>query len=320
MMNNMELALATVCELSAVGASAEIGRGDKLAVDEIATSIMRQQLNLIPFKGKIAVAEGKKDEAPTFAFGEQVGAGWKHVLSSAGSPVEQYDEGDYYDLAIDPVDGTTQTSKGGNEAMSVITVGGKNSLFSSEVFYMQKIAVGPQVCSKVELNITDSISRTIKLVSLALSKESSKLIVCMLDRPRHADTVAYLRRLGCRVKLIQDCDVSAAIATAIPESGIDIYMGVGGVTEGVISAVSMKCMNGFFQGRLCDAKGEPVDDKVYNMTDLAKGDVMFCATGITNGSLLKGVRYTSYGKAITNSVVMRSNNHTVRWITTEHGN
>lgn len=310
-MSNIHFDIIRATEAAAIAASMEVGRGDKNAADYAATCAMRDRLNKIDFAGKVVIGEGQKDEAPCFDIGEPVGALWRD-----GDDEEM----PYYDLAIDPIEGTTPTSKGGYEAMSVIAAGSKNSLFSSTQYYMNKLAVGPQVCSKVELNIGDSLSRTIKLVSLALSKESSKLTVCMLDRPRHADTIAYLRRLGCRIKLIQDCDVSAAIATALPESGIDIYLGTGGAPEGVISAVALKCMRGEFQGQLADKDGNLLDNKVYHMGDLAKGDVIFGCTGITDGSLLKGVRYTSYGRSETHSLLMRSSSGTVRWIKAEHGN
>ena len=306
MNNSLHLDLVRVTEAAAISASSEVGRGDKIAVDEAATTAMRERLNKIDFCGHVVIGEGVKDAAPMLYINEKLG------LKSEDEP--------QYDIAVDPVDGTTAAAFGKPEAMSVIALGERGSLFSSEVFYMQKLAVGPQVCSKVELDLTDGISRTIKLISLALSKEPSKMTVCMLDRPRHEETIGYLRRLGCRIKLIQDCDVSAAIATALPDSGIDVYMGIGGAPEGVIAAAALRCLGGLFQGMLVDPKGNPVDNKVYQANDLAKGDVMFCATGITTGSLLKGVTYSAYGKAKTHSLLMRSESGTVRFMESFHGN
>lgn len=317
-MKHIHLDMVRVTEAAAIAASQQVGRGDKIAADYAATEAMRDRLNKLDFAGKIVIGEGKKDNAPGLFADEMVGTYWHRVASSASSPAEDVSQPHYYDIAVDPLEGTTPTARGGYEAMSVVAVGDQGSLFSSHDFYMNKLAVGPKIASKVDLNVTDPITRTIRLVSLATDKPPTKITVCVLDRPRHTDIVAELRHLGCRIRFIQDCDVSGALATALPESGIDLYVGIGGTPEGVIAACALKCMGGMLQGMLCGKDGEPVDGTVLKMEDLAKGSVMFCATGVTDGSLLKGVRYTA-DHIITNSVLMRSESGTVRWITGQHG-
>jgi fructose-1,6-bisphosphatase class II len=304
----MNLDLLKVTENAALAASKLVGRGDKIKADLEATLAMRDALNQLDFAGKIVLGEGRKDDAPGLFEGELVGKIWK------GPDAELTD---YYDIAVDPLDGTTPTAKGGYEAMSVIALGCSNCLFSAADYYMNKLAVGLQVAGKVDLSITDSISRTIKLISLATKKPPVHITVCVLDRPRHDKLVEELRLLGCRIRFIQDCDVSGALCTALLDSGIDVYMGIGGTPEGVIAAAALKCLKGSFQGMLCDKEGNIVDDTVYKMEDLVKGDVTFCATGVTDGSLLKGIRYTA-NKSITHSVLMDSASSATQWITTEH--
>lgn len=306
-MKALHLEIIRATEAAAIAASEWVGRGDKLAADSAATSAMANRLNNIAFAGKVVIGEGKKDGAPGLFTDDLLGLNWE----AKGTPI--------YDIAVDPLDGTTQTAKGGPEAMSVLAIGNEGSLLKSEGWYMQKLAYGPKLKTHADLNISDRLFITLSKTAKTLGKDISKLTVCVLDRPRHNHMIVELRTFGCRIKLIQDCDVSAAIATAIPDSGIDLYMGVGGAPEGVIGAAALKCLRGGFQGIMCDNSGATYDTKVLEMEDLAKGDVSFCATGVTDGSLLKGVRWTGTGPK-THSLLMRSESGTVRWIETSHGN
>jgi fructose-1,6-bisphosphatase II len=192
-------------------------------------------------------------------------------------------------------------------------------MFRTEQFYMNKLAFGPFIAKTVQLNINDPIERTIQLVSLANGKKMTDIMVCILDRPRHAEVIERMRQLGVRIKLIQDCDVSGAIAACLPDRGIDLLYGAGGAPEAVLTACAVKCLGGGFQAQLCDKEGKILDDKVYRQDDLVVGHCVFAATGITDGSLLKGVRFSEFGP-ITNSVFMRSESGTVRWLTSYHGN
>lgn len=321
-MKNLHLDLVRVTEAGAIAAAQFVGRGDKKAADLAATEAMRNRLNTTDFAGKIVIGEGKKDSAPGLFKGELVGQ--LAILQESNPPQDISENVElitprYYDIAVDPIEGTTPTAKGGYEAMSVIALGGENSLLSTEAYYMKKIAYGPQVAKKVKLNVTDNCEQILKLTALALNKPPKNLTVCLLDRPRHGYLVEILRRLECRIKFIQDCDVTACIATCLSETGIDLYLGIGGAPEGVISAAAMKCLGGVIQGQLVDKNGLPLDDKLYEIEDMAKGDVIFSATGITDGQLFKGVRFTSQGP-VTSSLTMRSLSGTIRKIETIHGN
>jgi fructose-1,6-bisphosphatase II / sedoheptulose-1,7-bisphosphatase len=321
-MKPLHLEMVRVTEAAATAASTQVGLGDKIAADHAAVTAMRQRLNKISFAGKIVIGEGKKDDAPGLFTGEKVGAAWMVGTVPASFHPDQpsHTNQDVYDIAVDPLDGTTQTAKGGYEAMSVMAMGNENSLLESEGWYMNKLAVGPDIARRIKLDIREDIEDIIRKVSLAIAKDVRRVTACVLDRPRHENLIKRLRALGCRIKLIQDCDVSAAIATAIVDSGIDIYVGVGGAPEGVIGAAALKCLRGDFQGIMCDKDGKyDSGSQVYQIEDLAKGDVIFCATGVTDGSLLKGVRWTSSGPC-THSLLMRSESGTVRWITACHGN
>lgn len=319
---NLHLDLVRVTEAGAIAAAQFVGRGDKIAADEAATEAMRRRLNSTDFAGKIIIGEGKKDDAPGLFEGEVVGQ--LALLQQSNPPADEDHIQDmiiprFYDIAVDPIEGTTPTSKGGYEAMSVIALAGENCLMATEEFYMKKIAYGPKVAKKVKINVTDDCAQILKMVALALDKPTSKLTVCLLDRPRHDDLISTLRSLECRIKFIQDCDVTACIATCMPDTGIDLYLGIGGSPEGVISAAAMKCLGGVIQGQLVEQDGTPIEDKLYEVEDMAKGDVIFSATGITDGKLFRGVRYTSHGP-ITNSLTMRSASGTIRMIETWHGN
>jgi len=321
-MKNLHLDLVRVTEAGAIAAAQYVGRGDKIAADAAATEAMRNRLNKTDFAGKIIIGEGMKDEAPGLFEGEVVGQ--LGLLQESDPPADQDHENDiiaprHYDIAVDPIEGTTPTAKGGYEAMSVIALAGEGCLLSTDEFYMKKIAYGPKVARKVKINLTDDCGQILRMVALALDKPTSKLTVCLLDRPRHDDLIDTLRSLECRIKFIQDCDVTACIATCMPDTGIDLYLGIGGSRVGVISAAAMKCFGGVIQAQLVEKDGTPISDKLYEVEDLAKGDCIFSATGITDGKLFRGVRYTSHGP-ITNSLTMRSASGTIRKIETWHGN
>jgi len=304
-MKEIHLEIVRVTEAAAIAASAWIGSGDKKAADKAATDSMRSRLNNIDFSGRVIIGEGIKDESAGLFAGELVGR-----RSSSEKP--------RYDIAVDPIEGTRPTANSGPEALSVLAVAEKDSLFSTAEFYMNKLAYGPAIAKKTQLSITDPLNRTIELVAKATGKERTKIVVCVLDRPRHEKIIAELRSLGVRIKLIQDCDVSAGIATCSTESGIDLLYGIGGAPEGIITACAIKCLKGDLQTQIVH-KDFTVDPKVYALTDLVKGSCVFSATGITNGSLLKGVRYTVDGP-VTHSIFMRSSSGTVRWLTSYHGN
>ena len=311
-MKNISLDLVRVTEAAAIAASAWIGSGNKELADRDATEAMRSRLNAMEFAGRIRIGEGKKDQSFGLFKGEEVGA-------LAGSAAVERPR--YLDIAVDPIDGTTPTVTSGPEAISVLGVAEHDAMLATDEFYMHKLAYGPRIASKVRLRITDPLEVVIRNTAAATGKEVSKIMVCILNRPRHDRFIQDLRRLGVRIKLIQDCDISGAIATCLPESGIDLMYGIGGAPESVITACAMKCLRGDFQGQIAiaDKNTCSLTEKVYGIEDLARGHCAFAATGITNGSLLRGVRFTEVGP-VTNSVFMRSESGTVRWITTEHGN
>lgn len=292
-------------EVAAIAASKWVGTGDKLSADKAATDAMRDRLNKVDFSAKILIGEGKKDESHGLFAGEFVGAR------------DQSLDEKHYELAVDPIDGTRPTVTFGPEALSVVGVAEEGAMYTTEEFYMHKLAYGPQVASKTELNIEDPIEQHIEIISTVTGKPYETIVVCLLDRPRHEEAIERLRKMRVRTKLIQDCDISGAIATCMSESGIDLLYGVGGSPEAVLAACAMKCLKGGFQAQLANSDGSIMDPKVYGIEDLVKGPCAFAATGITNGSLLQGVRYTEQG-AVTHGVVMRSETGTVRWMTTYH--
>ncbi|HXV27623.1 MAG TPA: fructose-bisphosphatase class II family protein [bacterium] len=306
-MRHINLDLVRVTEAAAIEGAAWVGRGDKESADKAATEAMRERLNQMDFAGKIMIGEGKKDNSYGLFYGDEVGK----LIHDKKQKV--------YELAVDPIDGTRPTVTSGPEAISVIAVAEEKSLFSTEEFYMDKLAYGPEIASKVKLNLLDPLETTIRKVSQATGKDPSKIMVCLLDRPRHEKIVGELRKMKVRIKLIQDCDVSGAIATCLPDSGIDLLCGIGGAPEGVITACAMKCLRGGFHARVVRKDLTLPDSKVYSIDELVKGHCAFAATGVTTGSLLRGVRFTSRGP-VTNSVFMRSESGTIRWLTVYHGN
>ncbi len=328
-MKNHHLDIIRATEAAAISAAEWVGRGNKELADKAATDAMRSRLDDIDFRAQIAIGEGIKDGSFGLFEGDLVGSAYDDLLIPTAGDAE-------YDIAVDPIEGTTPTAKGGYEAMTVLAMGNVGSLYKTDVFYMDKIAVGPKVAATfpqtniakvcpgehAEIDLTNSARTNVGMVADALGKSPEHVTVCVLDRERTKPLVAELRKVGCRIKFISDCDVTACIATCVPDSGIDMYWSVGGAPEAVIAASAMKCMGGFLQCREVEKsdKGNLVhtSDRMH-INDLAEGEVMFTATGITDGKFLKGVRFTSNGP-VTSSVSMRSESGTVRWLTTEHGN
>lgn len=305
-MRETHLELIRVTEAAAIEGAHWVGSGDKLSADKAATDAMRDRLDQVRFKAKVIIGEGKKDKSFGLFFGEMVGT----AKDQKNVPC--------YEIAVDPIDGTRPTVEAGPEAISVLALAGEKAFFPTEAHYMNKLAWGPAVTQHGGLDIRDSIEKTIRTAAKALGKAPAKMTVCVLNRPRHEKLIASLRALSVRVKLIQDCDVSGAIATCLDQSGIDLYCGAGGAPEAVLTAAAMKCLRGGFQAQICDDKGAVSEPKVLEMEDLAKGPCIFVATGVTDGSLLNGVRFTARGP-VTHSVFMRSESGTVRWLTTNHG-
>jgi fructose-1,6-bisphosphatase II len=307
---NLALELVRVTESAAMAASRWVGRGDKNGADKAAVDAMRTVLSTVPMTGVVIIGEGEKDEAPMLYNGEVVGDG-----SSPNT-----------DVAVDPIDGTTLTSLGRGNALSVIAVSEKDTMFDpGPCVYMEKIAVGPGAVGNID--ITASPTQNLRWIAKAKGEDVRDLTVMILDRDRHKDLIAEVRATGARIKLISDGDIFAAIAAASDEAGVDVLFGIGGTPEGVVSAAALKCMGGEIQGRLWPRNDEErtaaLDlgydlDKVLTTDDLVKGDnCFFAATGITDGELLKGVRYEP-GVVHTQSLVMRSRSGTVRTIDAVH--
>ena len=307
---NLALELVRVTETAAVAASAWVGRGDKDAADGAAVAAMRKMINTVDMQGVIVIGEGEKDNAPMLHNGEEVGNG----------------NGPMCDVAVDPIDGTTLTSNGLNGAVSVIALAPRGSMFDpKDVYYMNKIVTGPEAASVID--ITAPAGENVRRVAKAKGVDVSDITVIVIDRPRHDDLLKELRAAGARIRLIRDGDVAAAIETARPDTGIDILMGIGGTPEGVVAAAAMRALGGVIQGQLhprSDGERESAKNagydlsKVYTTNDLVSSDdVVFSATGITDGELLKGVRHTDFG-AVSHSLVIRGRSKTVRIIETEH--
>ncbi|WP_040837890.1 class II fructose-bisphosphatase [Nocardia brevicatena] len=307
---NLALELVRVTEAGAMAAGRWVGRGDKEGGDGAAVDAMRQLVSSVSMRGIVVIGEGEKDEAPMLYNGELVGDG----------------TGPEVDFAVDPIDGTTLMSKGSPGAIAVLAVAERGAMFDpSAVFYMHKIAVGPDVADVIDISIP--IGENIRRVAKAKKASVSDLTVCILDRPRHADLIHQVREAGARIRLITDGDVAGAISAARPDSGTDILVGIGGTPEGIIAAAAMRCMGGALQGKLApkddEERQKAIDaghdlDRVLFTEDLVSGEnVFFCATGVTDGDLLRGVRYFG-GGASTQSIVMRSKSGTVRMIDAYH--
>ncbi len=303
----MTIEIARVTEAAAVAAARLRGRGSEKEADQVAVDAMRTALNMIEMDGRVVIGEGERDEAPMLFIGEKVGTG----------------KGQKIDIALDPLEGTTLAAKAMHNALSVIAMAEAGSLLHSPDCYMQKIAIGGGYpAGVVDLDATPE--ENIKRVAEAKGCPTSEITACILDRPRHAELIAGVRRAGAAIRLITDGDVAGVIHTADPaETGIDIYIGTGGAPEGVLAAAALRCIGGQMQGRLILKKPDERErarkmgiedpDYKFSLEELASGDVMFAATGVTDGSMLRGVRFEG-GCITTETVVMRSATGAVRWI------
>jgi fructose-1,6-bisphosphatase II len=308
---NLALEGVRITEAAALASARLMGRGDLHGADHAATEAMRGAFNDMDVAGEVVIGEGEMDEAPMLYIGERVGRAPPGALE--------------IEIAVDPLEGTSLCATGAANAISVIAMGPKGSLLRAPDTYMEKIAVGPEARGVVDLS--RPARENLRAVADALGKYVEDLTVVILDRPRHERLIREVREAGARIRLITDGDVSAAINTCLPDTGIDMLVGIGGAPEGVISAAALRCMGGDMQGKLryrSDAERERARsmgiadvDQVFRIDELARGDVMFASTGVTNGDFLKGVRFTGDG-ARTHSVVMRSRTGTVRYIETEH--
>ncbi|MBW2280956.1 MAG: class II fructose-bisphosphatase [Deltaproteobacteria bacterium] len=306
---NMALELVRATEAAALASARLMGRGDETEADQVAVDAMRSALNRIEMKATVVIGEGERDEAPMLYIGESVGTGSGPVI----------------EIALDPLEGTTICATGGPNALSVIAAAEEGGFLHAPDTYMDKLAVGP--AARGAIDIDRSPTDNLKSVADALRVPVSELTVVILDRPRHEQLIEEVRANGARIKLIKDGDVSAAIATCSRDNQVDLLMGVGGAPEGVIAAAALRCVGGELQGRLVPrneqeaqrARDMGVEDVTakLEMNDLASGDVMFAATGVTSGDFLLGVRYRAEG-ALTQSVVMRSATGTLRYIDAEH--
>ncbi len=307
---NLALELVRVTETAAVAAAPWVGRGEKNLADKAAVEAMRKMINTVDMSGLVVIGEGEKDDAPMLHNGEEVGNGL----------------GPSCDVAVDPIDGTSLTANGMNGAISVIALAPRGSMYDpSAVFYMNKIVTGPDAAGVIDINASTKVN--LQAVAKAKRMSVSDITVVVLNRPRHDILLKEIRETGARIRLIQDGDVAAAIETARPDTGIDLLMGIGGTPEGVITAAAMICLGGSIQGKLhpkdADEKARALAaghdlNKVFTTRDLINSDDVFLsATGITDGELLRGVRYMPYG-SISQSLVMRGKSKTVRLIQTEH--
>ncbi|XVX21198.1 class II fructose-bisphosphatase [Actinomycetota bacterium] len=307
---NLALELVRVTEAAAIAGGRWVGKGDKNAADGAAVEAMRTLISTVDMNGTVVIGEGEKDEAPMLYNGEQVGNG----------------NGAECDVAVDPIDGTTLTAKGMSNAIAVMAVADRGSMYDpSAVFYMEKLVTGPEAADAVDIN--KSVADNIRAVAEAKNEGPEDVTVVMLDRPRHEKLAQEVREAGARIRFISDGDVAGAIAAARPGTGIDLLLGIGGTPEGIIAACAIKCIGGTIQGRLWpqdDAERQrAIDaghdlDRVLTTDDLVTGEnCFFVATGITDGELLRGVRYHG-GEAITSSLVMRSKSGTVRTVEAHH--
>ena len=309
---NLALELVRVTEAAAMAAGRWVGRGDKNDADGVAVNAMRVMISSIGMRGTVVIGEGEKDNAPMLFNGEEVGDG----------------TGPACDVAVDPIDGTTLTAKGMNNAISVLAVSPRGSMYDpSAVFYMEKLVTGPEAADVVDIRLP--VAENIQRVAKAKGSSPSDVTVVLLDRPRHARLADEIRATGARIKFITDGDVAGAIMAARPDTGVDLLLGIGGTPEGIIAACAMKCIGGTIQGRLwpqddderqraLDAGHDLDPDNVLGTDELVTGDdCFFVATGITDGELMRGVRYRGDG-ATTHSLVMRSRSGTIRSITAEH--
>ena len=306
---NLALELVRVTEAAALAASRWIGRGQKNEADGAAVEAMRKSFDQVAIDGTVVIGEGEMDEAPMLYIGEKVGAG--------GPPM---------DIAVDPLEGTTLTAKGGPNAIATVALAEKGGFLHAPDIYMDKIAVGGSLPDNV-VDLDAPVAENLRNLARAKQRDISDIVACILDRDRHKEIIAKCREAGARIMLISDGDVAGVIATATPDSYVDIYLGSGGAPEGVLAAAALRCIGGQMQGRLlyeddtqiARARSMGVTDPrhKYTITEMAKGDVMFAATGVTPGAMLRGVRRFGHG-AVTHSIVMRSKSGTVRYVEAHH--
>lgn len=310
MNGGLAFGLVKVSEAAALASYPMIGRGDEKAADQVAVNAMRETLNSLDIDGTVVIGEGERDEAPMLYIGEKVGT----------------KKGPQIDIALDPLEGTTITAHAGNNALAVIAFAEAGGFLHAPDVYMDKIAVGTGLPEGV-VDIDASPAENLKNLAKAKKKDVSDLTACILKRPRHDELIAKVREAGSRIVLIGDGDVAGIISTSTPDSGVDIYMGSGGAPEGVLAAAALQCIGGQMQGRLLfrndDEKARAAKagikdlNRKYDKNDLAKGNVMFSATGVTNGNMVRGVRLFD-GYAMTHTIFMCSKKGTVRWIETRH--
>ena len=306
---NLALELVRVTEAAALAASRWIGRGKKNDADGAAVEAMRKAFDSVDIDGTVVIGEGEMDEAPMLFIGEKVGAG-----------------GPAMDIAVDPLEGTTLTAKGASNAIATVALAERGNFLHAPDIYMDKIAVGGGLPADL-IDLDAPVATNLRNLALAKKCDISDLVACILDRDRHADLIAKVREAGARIMLISDGDVAGVIATTTPGSLVDIYLGSGGAPEGVLAAAALRCVGGQMQGRLMFETDEQIERtramghadprRVFSCEDMAKGNVMFAATGVTPGEMLRGIKRFGHG-AITHSVVMRSKSGTVRYIEGHH--
>ena len=312
---NLALEVVRITEAAALASARLMGRGDRMLADHVAVEAMRRAFDTIDIRGTVVIGEGERDEAPMLYIGERVGAGW--LDNDADSPK--------VDIAVDPLEGTNRCATGAPDAISVIAIADDGQFLNAPDTYMQKIAVGPDCRGVIDLR--ESPTWNLERIAKAKGKKLDELTAVILERDRHNELIAEVRAAGVRIRLITDGDVAGAVMTALPESGIDVLFGTGGSPEGVISAAALRCIGGELQGRLryrndderarAARMGVKAEDHIYGTEELAQGNVMFAATGVTQGYLLDGVTFTG-GGATTQSIVMRSKSGTVRRIHATH--
>ncbi|WP_297494587.1 class II fructose-bisphosphatase [Acidocella sp.] len=306
---NLALELVRVTEAAAIAAARWIGRGKKNEADGAAVEAMRTAFDTVAIDGTVVIGEGEMDEAPMLYIGEKVGCG-----------------GPAMDIAVDPLEGTSITAKGGANSIATVALAERGNFLHAPDIYMEKIAVGGGLPEGV-VSLNHSVAQNLKNLALAKGVEIEELMICMLDRERHAETIAKIREAGARIMLIGDGDVAGVIAASQPNTGVDMYLGSGGAPEGVLAAAALRCIGGQMQGQLLFEDDTQIaraltmgitdPSRIYTIEEMAKGNVMFSATGVTSGPMLNGVRRVGHG-AVTHSIVMRSKSGTVRYIEGHH--
>ena len=305
---NLAIELVRVSEFAALAASKHIGRGDEKAADQAAVDAMRKCLNSLTISGTVVIGEGERDEAPMLYIGENVGAGGPKV-----------------DIALDPLEGTTITAKGGENAMAVIALAQEGGFLNAPDVYMKKISTNTN--NEKVVSLDQDLKSNIKDLAKFKKINIEDLVICILDRERHKDEIEIIRSTGARIKMIDDGDVSAVISSVLISSSIDMYYGIGGAPEGVLAAAALQCIGGYLEGQLLFNNEDEIKraqkigikdhNKIYQLNDLATGDIVFSATGVTDGTMLKGIKITK-NSAETHSIVMRSKTGTIRHINGEH--